>query len=127
MKYLSRGRGYSLFLTPSEAVLTLREARPATGAEARRHAESATGRPLHSGPPEAGRREPPPDVSGADELPGRSHYLVGTNGYTCSADFPLAGSYQEDQAGTDVFVTKPAAAPTRGLWVSPSTARGTPS
>src|SRR5438876_8688074 len=82
VKFLSRGRGYTLFLTSTEAVLVLREG------------ESV--RSVAGGPPPAKREKgkalrgtvlrmrfvganPVPAVAGVGELPGKSSYFVGND------------------------------------------------
>jgi hypothetical protein len=75
VKFLARGRGYALFLTPTEAVLSL--AKP----QAQAHAEtSATSSPEASGTVLAMQlsgANPEPQVTGNDALPGRVNYLRG--------------------------------------------------
>jgi beta-propeller repeat-containing protein len=60
VRFLSRGGGYSLFLTQAEAVLTL----PSTGAR-------STVRMKLIG------ADPAPQMEGLDRLPGRSNYIIG--------------------------------------------------
>ncbi len=79
VRYLSRGGGYSLFLTASEAVLSLRGSEP--------DRRETLGRELQAGP--GARRavvrlkllgaNPTPEASGSDELAGKSHYLLGSD------------------------------------------------
>ena len=75
VKFLVRGRGYALFLTPTEAVLSL--GNPQAQAQAQTSATSS---------PEAGGTvltlqlsgaNPAPQVIGKDALPGRVNYLRG--------------------------------------------------
>ena len=77
MKFLARGRGYGLFLTPSETVFVLVPSDRAAGAGRRpRPTTSATLAPsvvrmrLIGADPEAA-------IAGVDALAGRSHYLIG--------------------------------------------------
>lgn len=63
VKFLSRGKGYALFLTSTEAVLVLRRSARA-GAVLRIELVGANRRPR---------------VRGLQELPGRSHYFVGND------------------------------------------------
>ena len=75
VKFLARGRGYALFLTPTEAVLSL--AKPQAQARAE---TSATSSPEASGTVLAMQlagANPEPQVSGKDALPGRVNYLRG--------------------------------------------------
>ena len=60
--FLSRGSGYTLFLTPKEAVLDLKG--PNTPTALRMQLVGAN---------------PTPDVAGLDELPGKINYLIGTD------------------------------------------------
>ena len=63
VRYLARGRGYTLFLTPTETVLTLVGGRGTPGSsEVRMHLVGA---------------HPAPSIAGELELAGRSHYFVG--------------------------------------------------
>ena len=68
MKYLARGPGYTVFLTPSEAVLTLSSRTPA-------------GKGAASASPVVRLKlvgaNPAVRVSGEEELPGQSHYFLG--------------------------------------------------
>src|SRR5687768_4706538 len=62
VKFLARGRGYNLFLTPTEAVLALRKGVAGEAAVLRMSLAGAN---------------PSTAVSGADELAGKSNYFVG--------------------------------------------------
>lgn len=64
-KFIARGRGYTLFLTSSEAVLNLKPAGEQT--------QSAVLRMKLAG------ANAEPQVAGLDELPGRSNYFVGSD------------------------------------------------
>jgi Beta-propeller repeat len=66
VKFLSRGGGYNLFLTQSEAVLTLRRERSRGDAGAQ-----STVRMKLIG------ADPAPRMEGLDRLPGRSNYIIG--------------------------------------------------
>ena len=75
VKFLARGRGYALFLTPTEAVLSLAKPRAQARAET-----SATSSPEASGTVLAMQlagANPEPRVSGKDALPGRVNYFRG--------------------------------------------------
>src|SRR5215213_8129707 len=84
VRYVSRGAGYTLFLTPAEAVLSLRSG----GGEARREKE----RPRHHQPRAAGSRtqsavlrmrlknaNPAPAVKGESEMGARANYFIGND------------------------------------------------
>src|SRR5262245_16930136 len=68
VKFLSRGSGYNLFLTPTEAVLALSNKRSKTGAEP----QSVVRMKLAGANPE-------PQLEGEDALPGKSHYMIGND------------------------------------------------
>jgi len=80
VRFLSRGPGYDLYLTPSEAVLVLTKSSPDT----KRHVRSAQARPdgrvqanpavLRMSLVGATRK---PLVSGRHELPGKANYFIG--------------------------------------------------
>lgn len=81
VKFLSRGNGYGLFLTPTEAVLVLRK--PRTKAQSKSPLKT---RVLTPPVPTAsvlrltllGARSAP-QVRGLDELPGKSNYFIGND------------------------------------------------
>jgi hypothetical protein len=77
VKFLARGRGYGLFLTPTETVLVL-AAGARSGLLARRPGPepSTTSAPAIVRMRLAGA-DPHATVSGVSPLPGRSHYFVG--------------------------------------------------
>src|ERR1044072_142745 len=64
VKFLSRGAGYTLFLTPAEAVLSLRDDRASQAAVLRMKLAGAN---------------PQPQLSSEDQLPGKSNYLIGND------------------------------------------------
>jgi len=83
VKFLSRGSGYTFFLTPDEAVMVLRSAPTAKGDKT---APGAASRkvPTHekTAPPAVLRMRmvganPKPAVAGLDALPGKSNYFIG--------------------------------------------------
>jgi Beta-propeller repeat len=67
VKFLSRSAGYGLFLTQSEAVLTLRSERSGSNAVG---AQSTVRMKLIGA-------DPAPRMEGLDRLPGRSNYIIG--------------------------------------------------
>jgi hypothetical protein len=118
VKYLARARGYTVFLTSTDAVLTFHD---------RLHASRASLRMSLVG------ARPAPAVDGIDPLPGRTNYFVGrgtfpggtdadwgigvgtdgagrvsVGGYTSSPDFPTVDALQPANAGPpfthDLFV-----------------------
>jgi hypothetical protein len=62
VRFLARGSGYSLFLTPDEAVLTLKNRRVSDAAVVRMTLPGGT---------------PAPAVTGRDQFPGKVNYFVG--------------------------------------------------
>src|SRR5260370_2045935 len=116
VKFVSRGSGYSLFLTGDEAVLALNK----------RPQQSPGGGKAHSLPvshfkttsllsPEAFAPEflrmklvganPKAAVSGMDELPGRSNYLMGNDPSKWRTNVPKYAKvkYREVYAGVDLI------------------------
>ena len=74
VKFLSRGRGYTLYLTPTEAVLALRKSGAETQTpEFAAKVETAVLRMRLVG------ANPSPEVEGTDALPGKSHYFIGSD------------------------------------------------
>jgi Carboxypeptidase regulatory-like domain/Beta-propeller repeat/Putative Ig domain len=78
VKFLSRGAGYNLFLTSTEAVLSLEQSRGTGGAR-----ESGDRRSV-SVPNDVLRMKmlganPTPRIEGSDQLPGKSNYFIGNN------------------------------------------------
>src|SRR5882762_5979471 len=80
VRFLSRGAGYSLFLTAGEAVLVLSK----PSADAKRDGRSALERPdaKAQAKPVALRMSlvgaaSKPQVTGLDELPGKANYFIG--------------------------------------------------
>jgi hypothetical protein len=78
VKFLSRGAGYNLFLTSTEAVLSLERSRIAGETQGRRDKESARA------PNDVLRMKlvganPTPRIEGYDALPGKSNYFIGNN------------------------------------------------
>jgi hypothetical protein len=81
VKFLSRGQGYSLFLTPTEAVLSLNQPQRSqrTQRETMRSASAVSAGSavnlrlkLVGGNPQA-------EVAGLEELPGKSNYFIGND------------------------------------------------
>ncbi|HKO45254.1 MAG TPA: SBBP repeat-containing protein [Pyrinomonadaceae bacterium] len=82
VKFLSRGQGYSLFLTSSGMVLTLREPKPPStdkvvGAEPAAGQTSSSEQKLHVLRLTMLGANPKPHVEGQNELPGKINYFVG--------------------------------------------------
>ena len=91
VKFLSRGRGYTLFLTPTEAVLSLRKGSAESEAQVPRLVNDPGGTgvsPVASGSrftdPAVLRMKllganPEAPVKGLEELPGKSNYFIGND------------------------------------------------
>jgi len=82
VKFLSRGAGYGLFLTPTEAVLTLKPSALSNQHSAKQMPGSAVLRMklLNANPKTI--------VSGQDELPGKSNYFIGNDPKKWHTDVP---------------------------------------
>src|SRR5437879_4336334 len=81
VRFLSRGSGYTLFLTPTEAVLTLTKAdahakRRISGEATLVEPEKRAGTVLRMRLVGA---NPAPEVAGVGELPGKSNYFLGND------------------------------------------------
>ncbi|MBI4608799.1 MAG: SBBP repeat-containing protein, partial [Candidatus Rokubacteria bacterium] len=77
MNFLARGRGYSVFLAGTEAVLVLR---PSPGAAAHPEDESGAAPPVrHVLRMKLLDANPDPPVTGLDPLPGKANYFIGTD------------------------------------------------
>ncbi len=91
MKYLARGRAYTLFLTSRAAVLSLRSARAGQPATAclRLSLRGATGTPV---------------IRGEEKLPGQSHYFLGNDPGQWRTHIPTYARvrYQQVYPGVDL-------------------------
>jgi hypothetical protein len=118
VRYLSRGPGYSLYLTGSEAVLVL------TQPNAEGSGEQVPSAALRMGLVGAARK---PVVSGVEELPGKANYFIGNDPAKWRANVPTYAKvhYREVYPGIDLvyygnqrqleydFVVAPGADPKR--------------
>ncbi len=117
--FLSRGNGYSLFLTPSEAVLALRKVEALKKVEAKAEVENegkdeaevkVEGETRPEGGKEAVLRmkligaDPNPKVAGVEELPGRSNYFIGSDPTKWHTNIPNFAKvkYEEVYPGVDL-------------------------
>lgn len=100
VRFLSRGDGYTLFLTPTGAVLSLAE--PGGNSKASRHAETHT-RTSMVGMEWLGSR-PDAAVAGVGELPGKSNYFIGNDPKQWHVGVPAFGrvSYKDIYPGVDL-------------------------
>jgi pimeloyl-ACP methyl ester carboxylesterase len=76
VKFLSRGSGYNLFLTPTESVLQLRTKAPASSPKSQtppppQHSTTVRMKLVNANPNAI--------ISGLEELPGKSNYLLGND------------------------------------------------
>src|SRR5438034_4155109 len=124
VKFLSRGSGYTLFLTGDEAVLSLRSQKPdaalseAKGARSQKdksRQRSAVSRQLQK-PTDHGQRttdvlrmklvgaNQAAKVTALDELPGKSNYFIGNDPKKWRTDVPTYGKvkYQGVYPGIDL-------------------------
>lgn len=118
VKFISRGSGYTLFLTPTEAVLSLQE--PAASQDRTTKALPGMSKPVSSEQltprsrplliaksallrVEAVGANPAPHLSGLEELPGKSNYFIGKDPTKWHTDVPTYAKvrYQEVYPGVD--------------------------
>src|SRR5437867_3160351 len=107
VKFLSRGSGYTLFLTPTEAVLALRE-----GASARNVVDGSPAAKRERGQPLQGTvlrmklldANLAPRVTGVEELRGRSNYFIGNDPAKWRANVPTYAKveYREVYPGVNL-------------------------
>src|SRR5437016_6840034 len=107
VKFLSRGRGYTLFLTSTETVLVLRE-----GASARNVGGGLPAAKRERGKALSGtvlrmtfvKANPAPAVAGVGELPGKSNYFVGNDPKKWRVNVPTYAKvrYQDLYPGIDL-------------------------
>jgi len=103
VRFLSRGTGYTLFLTPNEAVPTFQGSsgtRPTHEKSARGSIQTTTST-LHM---KLVGGSMSPEISGLEELPGRSNYLIGRDPAKWHTDLPTYGkvSYRNVYPGVDL-------------------------
>lgn len=93
--FLARGQGYTLFLTPHEAVLTLKHATSGKGGK------PVPASALHL---ELQGANPHPGVAGAEELPGKANYFIGNDPAKWHTKIPTYGKvrYQRVYPGIDL-------------------------
>src|SRR5579884_3378215 len=92
--FLSRGEGYHLYLTSTEAVLALTK-RPGVDSEG---GDTALRMKL-------AEANPHPKISGEEELPGKSHYFVGRDPSKWRTDIPTYAKvrYRDVYQGIDLI------------------------
>ena len=84
VEFLSRGRGYKLFLTTTETVLSLRR-HAAPKANRGEDSEDTSGAVLRM---KLVGANPSPRITGLEELPGKSHYFIGNDPAKWRTDVP---------------------------------------
>ncbi len=113
VKFLSRGKGYTLFLTPGEAVLSLHRVRAgdSTAAEVKANATvPETGKQRDEEYEESVLRmrlvggNSSPDVVGLNELPGKANYFIGSDPAKWHTNVPTYTRvrYKEVYPGVDL-------------------------
>src|SRR5688572_2506495 len=102
VRFLSRGRGSTLFLTPTEAVLVLRTRARGKGLEARGGDASPAEQALLR--MRLVNANPTPVVEGLEELPGKSHYFIGNDPTKWQTHVPHYArvAYREVYPGIDL-------------------------
>ena len=105
VRFLARGAGYSLFLTPTGAVLTLIKPESL----ARKRAARGSSRPRGPATRTVLRMtfadaNPDPRVTGLEELPGKANYFIGNDPAKWRTDVPTYAKvhYQEVYPGIDL-------------------------
>jgi hypothetical protein len=98
VKFLSRGNGYTLFLTEDGAVLALRGAPRARQVRQRSAAESGVLRMKLAGTNQAS------SINGINKLPGKSNYFIGNDPAKWRTNVPSYGrvEYQDVYPGIDL-------------------------
>ncbi|MDX8404722.1 MAG: SBBP repeat-containing protein, partial [Mariprofundus sp.] len=137
VKYISRGQGYALFLTPTEAVLALSKANKDASTAPEAKISLGKQEPVQQAAPSAEQVEsrvlrmrlvqanPSPNIHGEDQLAGVSHYYTGNDAsaWVSNAAHVARVLYDEIYPGIDVafygnqkqleydFTIKPGASP----------------
>src|SRR5882762_5338426 len=98
VKFISRGASYNLFLTSTEAVLSLDSNRGVGGDQRSTRTAKHVLRMNLVG------ANPTPQVEGSDELPGKSNYFIGNNPKNWRANISTFARvhYQDVYPGVDV-------------------------
>ena len=85
IQFLSRGRGYGIFLTPQEAVLVLRSNAKTAAVKDKPFSAKGTAETLKMTLLNANRN---PRMVGMDELPGKTNYFIGNDPQKWRTDVP---------------------------------------
>ncbi len=126
VRFLSRGSGYTLFLTPTEAVVSVSE--PAGGlSDPKRQGFSLTHNRISTLRMELFGAKTDATIAGSEELPGRSNYFIGNDPHQWHTHIPAFArvNYKDIYPGVDLvyygnqrqleydFVVAPGADPNR--------------
>jgi hypothetical protein len=119
VKFLSRGRGYALFLTGSDAVLSLQKPSAISGHPAHNRGPKFQSRGARSEPTppavlrlELAGANPAARVTGLEELPGKSNYFLGNDPKKWRTNVPTYArvKYESIYPGVDlVYYGNPSA------------------
>jgi Beta-propeller repeat len=112
VKFLSRGGGYILFLTPEEVVLSLHRAKPVDASPLHRATYMRELRKGHSAEKDAVLRmhldgaNPTPDIAGLDRLQTRVDYFIGKDSKNWRTNVPSYGrvKYRGVYPGVDLVL-----------------------
>ncbi len=103
VKFISRGQGYNLFLTPGEAVLALSKPSPDIGKEGNQLKEKKADDTAVVRMTLSGARQRP-EITGLQPLPGKSNYFIGQDPKQWHTTVPHFAKvrYEEVYPGIDV-------------------------
>ena len=108
VKYLSRGGGYTLFLTPTEAVLRLRPAGSKSPADRKKgfpgHSPSNTDQSSAVLRMKFLGANPSPHITAVDSLPGKNNYFIGKDPAKWRTEVPTSSKvkYHKVYPGVDL-------------------------
>jgi hypothetical protein len=104
VRFLSRGPGYALYLTPSEAVLAVAAGKARTAPARARTAQRRERPPVDVLRMTLIGANPRPDVAGMERLPGRVNYFRGSDPAQWRPNVPTFAKvrYRDVYAGVDV-------------------------
>jgi hypothetical protein len=111
VRFLSRGEGYQLFLTKQEAVLTLRQSKPANTPVLKRAAGFKTRHSTRETKKVSVLRmrlkgaNPTPAIKGVERMPSKANYFIGNDPQKWHTDVPLYArvKYQGIYPGIDLI------------------------
>src|SRR5438132_1281800 len=108
VKFLSRGSGYTLFLTPTDAVLALKQGKPGAKVEAEKEAVTIPNSEPRTSNTVLRMRlvgaNPKPKMVGLDELLGTVNYFIGKDRAKWRTNIPTYAkvNYREVYPGVDL-------------------------